>query len=143
MAIHPKFAERILSSAKRVEFRRRSTSRAVTHLVIYATSPICAVVGVAEIKRLERGSPGHLWASFHDVGGIDRDSFFAYFSGTTEGCAYVLGSVWKCAPPIPLGNDGLPQKPPQAFQYVEDGALQALLGKAKTLSQRGLARPCS
>lgn len=135
MAIHPKFAGKILSSTKRVEFRRRSTSRTVTHLVIYATSPVCAVVGVAEIKRLEKGSPGHLWREFRDVGGIDRESFFAYFSGSSEGCAYVLGEIWKCVPPIALGSDGLPSRAPQAFQYLDERALQALLEKARAQSK--------
>jgi predicted transcriptional regulator len=129
MSIHPQFAERLLAGSKRVEFRRRAASRPLTHILIYATLPVGGVVGVAEVERLERGSPVHLWAVFASVAGIDRASFFSYFDGVEEGFAYVVRRVWACSAPIPLGRDGLPKLPPQAFQYVGARTLDAVLSK--------------
>ncbi len=127
MSIHPEFATRILAGEKLVEFRRRAAARPVTHILIYATSPICAVVGVAEVERVERGSPASLWRAFGNVGGIDRASFFDYFSGVREGFAYVVRRTWLCPSPINLGREGLPRTAPQAFQYVDDKTLRTVL----------------
>jgi predicted transcriptional regulator len=130
MSIHPEFAARILSGDKRVEFRRRPAGREITHIVIYATAPVCAVVGVAEVQRIERGSPEVLWNSFRRVGGIDRSKFFGYFAGALEGFAYVLGRAQICAAPIRLGKAGLPVRAPQAFQYLENRTLDVVLKSA-------------
>lgn len=134
MSIHPEYADRILRGEKQVEFRRRPAAKAITHIVIYATSPVRAVVGVAEIERVEHASPRALWSSFGDVGGIGRSAFFEYFNGRAQGSAYVVRRTYSCASPVPLGVDGLPDSPPQAFQYVGDSALDAILSRA---SQRG------
>ncbi len=130
MSIHPQFAERILRGEKQVEFRRRPLGRLVTHIVIYATAPVCAVVGVAEIQRVERGSPTVLWHAFSSVGGIERAKFFGYFAGVLEGFAYVLERAQACESPLRLGKVGLPTRAPQAFQYIETRTLDAVLSKA-------------
>ena len=127
MSIRPEFASRLLSGEKRVEFRRRPAARNVTHILIYATSPVCAVVGVAEIERLEHGTPANLWRAFRSVGGIGRADFFDYFANVDRGCAYVVRRIWPCTSPIPLGRKGLPATAPQAFQYVLPSTLEAVL----------------
>lgn len=132
MAIRPEFASRLLSGEKRVEFRRRSPTRVLTHIAIYATSPVQAVVGVIEIARIERDSPARLWGKFSDVGGIAKGDFFAYFDGVTEGFAYVVRKVWECSPPRQLGRGGLPKTPPQAFQYLDVTTLDGLMRVAAT-----------
>lgn len=131
MSIRPIFANRLLTGEKQVEFRRRSPAKPITHILIYATSPVKAVVGVAEIERLERGSPGRLWDEFRDVGGIGRSDFFRYFSGSREGFAYVVRRTWSCSKPVPLGRQGLPSRAPQAFRYVDAQALDAVLDQLR------------
>jgi predicted transcriptional regulator len=126
MSIRPEFASRLLSGEKRVEFRRRPAARSVTHILIYATSPVCAVVGVAEVERLEHGTPQSLWRAFGSVGGIERSDFFQYFANADQGCAYVVRKTWRCTP-VRLGRKGLPATAPQAFQYVRPSTLEAVL----------------
>jgi predicted transcriptional regulator len=99
--------------------------------VIYATSPVKAVIGVAEIERLEEGSPRKLWKEFRNVGGIDRAHFFRYFSGIQQGVAYVVRRTWTCDEPVPLGREGLPPTAPQAFRYVNGRALDAVLDQSR------------
>jgi len=130
VSLHPEFAARILRGEKRVEFRRRALGRDTTDLIIYATAPVRAVVGVAEIERVKQGSPTSLWNAFRGVAGIERGPFFDYFEGVTEGFAYVLGPVRACASPLRLGMAGLPMNPPQAFQYITTRTLDAVLRKA-------------
>lgn len=130
MSIHPEFARRIVGGEKLVEFRRRSAARDVSHILVYATSPVCAILGVAEIERIERGSPRSLWESFGEVGGVEHRAFLRYFAGVTEGIAYVLGRIWSCAAPLALGRHGLPRSAPQAFQYIDAGTLEAVLDRS-------------
>ena len=140
MSIRPEFANRLLSGEKRVEFRRRPAARNVTHILIYATSPICAVVGVAEIERLEHGTPEKLWRAFRLVGGIGRSDFFDYFANADRGCAYVVRRIWPCTSPVPLGRKGLPSMAPQAFQYVRPSILEAVLSGIGHSARRGRRR---
>ncbi len=130
MSIHPEFARRIVGGEKLVEFRRRSAVRDLSHILIYATIPVRAVIAVAEIERVERGSPTALWKSFSDVGGIERAGFFRYYAGVTQGIAYVLGRIWSCAVPVALGHLGLPRSAPQGFQYVSAETLRAVLQRS-------------
>ena len=130
MSIHPEFARRIVGGEKLVEFRRRSAARDVSHILVYATAPVSAVVAVAEIERVERASPSILWESFGNVGGIERGVFLRYYAGVTEGIAYVIGRVWSCAVPLALGRFGLPRSAPQAFQYVSAETLDAILRRS-------------
>lgn len=45
LVIKPEFIERIFSGDKKFEFRRRVARRGVDKIIIYATRPVCAVVG--------------------------------------------------------------------------------------------------
>lgn len=133
MSIRPEFAERILNGEKQVEFRRRPIGDHVTQILIYATSPVRAVVGVAQIESRRCASPRALWAAFQNVGGIRRQDFLGYFAGVSEGYAYVLSGVRSCDPPLPLGVGGLPPRAPQAFQYVSHEAANTVRANLRDL----------
>lgn len=136
MSIHPCYAERILSGEKKVEFRRRPLARPVSHIVIYATSPICAVVGVSEIREVICASPRALWESYAAVAGISRSDFFRYFEGRDQGVAFVFRSVVSCRSPLPLGSAGLPDSPPQAFQYLSSTTLREVVKRGRATAGR-------
>ncbi len=61
MAIRPHFADSILAGRKRVEFRKRRFSRAVSHVIIYATEPVKRVIGMFEVKSVSDGPPARVW----------------------------------------------------------------------------------
>ncbi len=126
MSIKPEFAFRLLSGEKQVEFRRRAASRNITHIVVYATRPVGAVVGVLEIDGLTQATPRELWKAYAEVGGIGKDDFFDYFSGTQEGVAYRVKKAWSCVKARKLGKAGLPAVPPQAVQYLPSKTMERL-----------------
>ncbi len=131
MAIKPQFAFGLLTGRKRVEFRRRAAARKLTHIVVYATKPVGAVVGVLEISDLAEGTPQSLWSRFSNVGGIGRSDFFDYFAGTEHGIAYLVQHVWSCDEARELGKVGLPRVPPQAHQYLSSRTLEQLRPKGR------------
>ncbi len=133
MSIHPEFAEALFDGRKAVEFRRVAPRSQVSHIVVYATKPVGAVIGVLEVERVERRSPQNLWRLFGRVGGIDRTRFFEYFEGAVEGAALVVRKAQRLKQPVSLSQKGLPSRPPQSFLYLSDktfGALGRLLAAA-------------
>ena len=120
MSIHPRYADAILSNHKRVEFRKRPLSAETRSVVIYATSPVMAVVGEFGIEQQVLASPADLWTRFADVGGIDHDSFFAYYDGFTEAVGIMIGEVIKYDTPRALCDVDPGGCPPQSFKYLPD-----------------------
>ena len=126
MSIHPGFAEDLMSGDKKVEFRRIAPKFDVSHVVVYATKPIAAVIGVFEVEKMDRTSPRQLWSRYGSVGGIDRSDFFAYYEGTNVGVALVVKKTWRCPVPLGLNDGGLPARPPQSFMYLAPQILDHL-----------------
>ncbi len=125
LSIHPHYAESILAGTKKVEFRKSSFSRNVSHVVIYATKPISAVIGTFETDGMVQLHPRKLWDKFSKIGGIDRDAFDSYYSGKTVGCAIRIKNVKRLKNPLPLQR--LSQShPPQNFHYLDRESLRCL-----------------
>lgn len=127
MSIHPRYANQILAGAKRVEFRKRPLARDVTHVVVYATAPVSAVVGAFTVEGQHTLTPGDLWNRFAEVGGIDSESFDAYYAGRAAGTGITVGQVLAPATPLGLRDRLGLTRPPQSFQYVGMDAAADLL----------------
>lgn len=119
ISIHPEYAEAILSGEKRVEFRKKPIAQDVTHVVLYATRPVSAVVGVFTVDGQQIGSPDSLWDRFSDVAGIDRTRFEDYFSSHTTGAGICVGDVYRACRQLPLNEALGITRAPQSFQYLD------------------------
>ncbi|WP_199906914.1 hypothetical protein [Aeromicrobium chenweiae] len=127
MSIHPQYAAGILDGTKRVEFRKRPIAVDVTHVVVYATAPVSAVVGAFTVVGQHTLPPRMLWQQFKEVAGIGRDDFMAYYSGRRAGTGIAVGGVFHAEAPIGLWEDLGIARPPQSFQYLaSDIATQIL-----------------
>lgn len=126
LSIHPRFAEAIMDGEKRVEFRKVQFSRTVSHVIVYATSPVMKVIGYFEVSHVEAAPPAELWRKYRDVGGIEHDEFFAYFSGRSSGIALHVGVALPLANPLRLEQLGPGLVPPQSFVYLTSSCLRAL-----------------
>lgn len=51
LSIYPCYARKILSGEKRLEFRKAWPSSGVTSFVIYSTSPVQRIVGIARVTK--------------------------------------------------------------------------------------------
>ena len=122
ISIHPSHAEKIISGEKKLEFRRSWTNSSIDRIVIYATSPIQRIIGVAEVKRVFSGSPTKLWrlAKSGD-GGISRRALFSYFKGKEKAFAIELGQVHVInGGGLPISIFGKDFRPPQSFRYLSE-----------------------
>lgn len=127
MSIHPAYADEILRGNKRVEFRKRPVSPDVTHVMIYATAPVSAVIGAFTVAGQETMEPESLWCRFHTVAGITRRRFFDYFNGRSTGTGIMVNEVLKPEAPLSLDRDLGVNRPPQSYQYLPaDAAREAL-----------------
>ncbi|CAM3578137.1 ASCH domain protein [Nocardioides marinus] len=127
LSIHPRYADGILAGAKRVEFRKRPLAADVTHVVVYATAPVSAVVGAFSVEGQHTLTPAELWQRFADVGGIEEDAFAAYYGSRDLGTGIAVGEVLRSAAPMCLRSHLGISHPPQSFRYLAAETAQAVL----------------
>ena len=104
-----------------MEFRRTSLAADVTHVVIYATSPIKKVMGAFEVAGVERDEPEALWKTYRSVGGVARNDYTGYFKDTAY--AIKVRSPRQLLHPLNLSDLSPSLRAPQSFQYLRDDAL--------------------
>jgi predicted transcriptional regulator len=129
MSIHPQYANGILAGTKRVEFRKRPIADDVTHVIVYATAPVSAVVGAFTVKAQHTQNPRTLWRHVRDVAGIAWADFIAYYADRTAGTGIAVGQVLQAPQPMCLRTQLGIDRPPQSFQYVSAETAQAALNR--------------
>jgi predicted transcriptional regulator len=130
MSIKPTYSSKILARQKTFELRRTAVKLgAGDRVVVYASSPVKAVVGVFTVAGVERAAPERLWAEHADAFGIEEQDYRAYFAGAAMAHAIRVGSVITVKP-VPLQRlreriAGF--RPPQSYQWWH-GELADLVG---------------
>lgn len=130
MSIKPTYSRRILAREKSFELRRTPVKLQEGDLVVvYASSPVKAVVGAFTVAGVRRDSPDRLWADHSDAFGIEEADYLDYFAGADLGHAIEVGDV-VTVDPVPLHRlreriDGF--RPPQSYQWWH-GELEDLVG---------------
>ena len=122
ISVHPEHAEKIFSGTKKLEFRRKWTTRSVKTLFIYATAPVQRIVGFAKVARITHGTPTQLWRLAKEIeGGISRRKLFTYLGGSRTGVAIELRKITLVSggvdPRLCLGRGF---RPPQSFKYLNE-----------------------
>lgn len=118
VSIHPEFVERILDGRKTVEFRKVCFKRDISHLVIYATTPISSIVAYCEVKGFKKDAPLTLWEEYHAVSGISEEGFFRYYNGYAQGFAIEIGQLIKLPSPLKISRLSFSINPPQSYLYM-------------------------
>jgi predicted transcriptional regulator len=107
----------LLIGLKRFEFRRSHFAPSVHTVVIYATSPVRAVVGEFAIRAVHADTPARLWRLAQGYTGIDRERFNRYFAGCSHGVAIEVEQARQYREHLPLCKL-VPGPPPQSFRYL-------------------------
>ena len=138
LSIYPRYARKILSGEKKLEFRKSWAANDVVAFVIYATAPIQKIVGIARIKQVHQGTPTALWQLAREMGGgVSRRVLYDYFRGKKEGVAIEIESVLACCSPLDPGKFLLNFNPPQSFAYLDQAAFKHIETTIKMQSPKG------
>jgi len=123
MSLKPAYARLMLEGRKRVEFRRRFSRRHVGATVLfYVSGGTSRYEFTASISNVHCLPTNALWASFETEGGIDRQTFEAYFTGSGRGYAIELSDVrpLREQPHLNEVRTSCPQlMPPQSYKTLE------------------------
>lgn len=142
LSVRPRFADALLAGTKTVEIRRRRARIADGSLgLLYASSPVCALVGAIRVRRTDTDTPDALWSRWGEDSGISRREYDSYLGGSTLPCAIVIATAVRLLHPIPLDelrrrqNDFLT---PQSYRFLRAREL-ASLTNGQTRQLDGLA----
>jgi type I restriction enzyme S subunit len=118
LSIKPKYAEKILTGEKKVEFRKQIPKQKFSWVYIYASSPNKKIVGRFKVKNEIKGSPEEVWEKCGSSGGIEQENYFLYCNGNKIIYGLEVAEIKRIDPPIDpyLKNSNF--KPPQNFAYI-------------------------
>jgi predicted transcriptional regulator len=120
LSIRPEFAFKIFDGSKKYEYRRSIFRRSqVTRVIVYASDPVCRVIGEFEIGDILHEEPEVLWEKTWVHAGITKERFLDYFRGRPKGYAIQVTSTRLYESPVPL-RSLMVSSPPQSFVYVAE-----------------------
>jgi len=123
LSIKPKYIEKIFLGEKIIELRRKFSIRNKGNVaLLYATSPICKILGDALIENIVVDSPLKIWKEFHYFTGCSKFEFDEYSKGCNTMSAIFLKKI--CRYPHPFDWDNVMKafvgikKPPQSHLSI-------------------------
>jgi predicted transcriptional regulator len=130
LSVRPRFAEAILDGSKTVEVRRRRVWIADGSLcLLYASSPMRALVGAVRVRQTAVDTPEDLWLRWGGQTGLTRNEYDEYIEGSVLPCAIVVDAAMRLRDPVPL--DELRRRQgdfvtPQSYRFLDSGEFASL-----------------
>ncbi len=122
LSIRPRFIDGILDGTKTIELRRTLPRvQPGDSVLVYATSPVKAIVGGFAIEDLVQASPAGLWDTVKHLAGITRLEYDDYFNGAAVGYGIKVAGPWRMPNPISLSTLRARRpsfRPPQSYAYL-------------------------
>lgn len=122
LSIRPKYANLIFSGRKKIELRRvRPRLQKGGLVLIYVSSPVKALMGGFQVRKVIEGTPKYLWSTVGAESGVTKKEFEDYYSGLSLGFAIFSSKIWQLKQPINLTD--LKKRwshfsPPQGYRYI-------------------------
>ncbi len=133
LSIRPEYAVKIFSGDKVVELRRtRPRLNEGDVVMVYASSPQKALIGVFEVKQVVQKPLNELWKDVKDKAGITYQNFRSYYKGLSIGCGIYLNKTHCFEQPIKLEfirKDLIDFRPPQSYRYLTSNEIVFLKDK--------------
>ena len=122
LPIRPNLCKMIFCGQKVYEYRKRIFTRSdVDKVYIYATKPICRIVGFFTIDEVIEDTKTNIWAKTHIGSGISKEYFDAYFKNSDTAYSIKIGQVVKLDNLIDPKSVIKDFHAPQNFMYVDFG----------------------
>jgi len=135
ISIKPEFANKIVNKEKTIELRKTKPHvNAGDYVIIYASSPIKAVVGFGIIKRIIESTPKEMWEKYSDMTGIDKVRFDDYYVDKKKAIGIEIESI-KSVVPIHLSQLRTVDAnfhPPQIYRYVSNHEICKIINEFLT-----------
>lgn len=119
ISIKPKYVQEILSLHKKFEYRKLIFRKDIDKVYIYSTSPEQKIVGYFKYEGYIKGTPQKIWERTEKLSGIDKDSYFEYFTKSAYAYAIKIGQVYAFENPIDPKEIITNFNPPQSYMYLE------------------------
>lgn len=119
LPVKPEYVKSIFKGSKKIVYRRRIPKYCITRIVVYATSPVKAVIGEIEVQKTMTMECSMLWKYTEDGAGISKKQFDNYFSDCNVASAYVLGKCKQYKSPKTLSCFGI-NNIPHSFVYLRE-----------------------
>jgi predicted transcriptional regulator len=137
ISVKEEFTEKILQGTKSIELRKvRPNVLSGDHVIIYCTSPVKAIVGVAKLEQIISHKPNEMWKLHSSKLGIDKKGFDEYYNKSEKAVGLVLTNARRLNQKIELKTIRKVHpkfSPPQTYRYFEK-FVQASIGKSFTLA---------
>ncbi|NVB42339.1 ASCH domain-containing protein [Pseudenhygromyxa sp. WMMC2535] len=125
LSIHPRYSELILSGHKTIELRKRRPRLPAGALVLmYASAPVCALVGAFVLGGVLERRPLDLWQEYGSQTGVSRDVFERYYADREKAFGLLVDQVRPLEERVSLGALRKCWKrfhPPQSYRYLWNG----------------------
>lgn len=120
LSVKPTFVHEIMIGKKLFEFRKQLFKHTeVKTIVIYASSPICKIVGEFEIGVIIKDTPKKVWEITKSFSGVSESFYFQYFRNKNVAYAIGITNIIEYPEPLSLQDFGEGLKPPQSFCYID------------------------
>lgn len=126
LSIKPQFVAEIIAGRKRYEFRKKSFKQEVRTIFVYASSPVCRIVGEFELGTVLEGTPEQVWALTSDRSGISKTFYDKYFGQHEVSYALEIKSYKHYKTPIDPYSRIKNFHAPQSYCYTGDSIEQLL-----------------
>jgi predicted transcriptional regulator len=133
LSLHPRWVEAVSVGEKTFEYRRRVPRQGAPYqVVLYASTPECALVATAVVSEVIALPPAELAErTSHGAAHESREALLRYFAGCKVGYALRLRDFRPLSHRLALGElRELGFSPPQSFAYLDTfPALEAALNR--------------
>ncbi len=136
LSIRHQYASAIFEGDKKVELRRvrPRNLNADDLILVYATSPERALVGLLEVEKVVEMSLDRLWLAVENKAGISHDDFMEYYKNLSIGYAIFLKNALSFEQPIELSR--LKEEwtnfcPPQCYRYLREEEINLIQSMTK------------
>lgn len=126
LSIKPRFVDEIIAGRKGYEFRKQGFKKDVHTVFVYASSPVCRIIGEFELGKVLEGSPEYIWSKTSHLSGITKHYFDEYFMSHDVGFALEIKCFKRYRTPINPYKAIKGFHAPQSFCYADE--LDEILG---------------
>lgn len=133
ISIKPVYAYKLIEGTKDIELRKTKphVSRG-DYAIIYASSPVKAVIGFGKIHDIITCSPAIMWEKYSDRLGIDKLSYNSYYESSSKAIGIEFEFI-RSISPISLSDMRIVDPnfhPPQIYHYIDENEILATLSIA-------------